>query len=278
MRQRDGGTEVGADEAASLRSEVLALREQQAGASEILRIINASPGNLAPVFDAMLSRATHLCNAHLGILWTYDGEAFTIEAERGEPSPRAVFGTEPMRASQAMGLGRVACEKRVVHIHDIPADLHGAGDPVRVRTVEQLRARTWLGVPLLKDGNVLGVFTIYRNEVRPFSHTDIALLTGFAEQAVIAIENTRLFGEVQARTEELEARTAELEARTKQLSDALQQQTATADVLQIISQSTFDLQAILDTLTESAARLCEADMAGITREKECDGGYYYVTS
>jgi GAF domain-containing protein/HAMP domain-containing protein/anti-sigma regulatory factor (Ser/Thr protein kinase) len=215
--------------------------EQQTATSEVLQVINASPGDLAPVFEAMLAKATQLCNAKLGILWTYDGEAFTMAAERGTPSPRAVFGDKPMRAGPDTGLGQVAREKRVVHIHDVVDDLYRARDPVRIGTVEGLGARTWLGVPLLKEGSLLGAFTIYRGEVRPFSDKEIALLTSFAEQAVIAIENVRLFEEVQA--------------RTREVTEALEQQTATSEVLRVISNSLTDTQPVFDAIVQSGLKL-----------------------
>ena len=226
--------------------------EQQTATSEVLQVINASPRNLAPVFDAMLVKAAELCNAELGILWTYDGGAFTIAAERGAPAPSTVLGNGPVRPGPTTGLARIAREKRVVHIPDLMEDEgYRAGDPIRVASVDRLGMRSWLGVPLLKEGSLLGVFTIYRVELRPFSEKEIALLSSFADQAVIAINNVGLFEEVQARTEEL--------------SESLQQQTATADVLKVISRSTFDLQTVFETLVELAARLCQADRATIHR-------------
>ena len=187
--------------------------EQQTATSEVLQVINASPGNLVPVFHAMLAKAAQLCNAELGILWTYDAETFAIVAERGTPSPSTVFGNQPVRPKPTTGLARIAREKRVVHIPDLREDeAYLAGDPIRTASVDLLGMRSWLGVPLLKEDNLLGAFTIYRTEIRPFSDKQIALLTSFADQAVIAISNVRLFEEVQARTAEL--------------TDALEQQTA----------------------------------------------------
>jgi GAF domain-containing protein len=154
--------------------------------------------------------------------------------------------------------GRVALTGKTVHIDDVLAD-------PEYTALEYQRAggfRTNLGVPLLKDGTPIGVFTLARPTVAPFSPRQIELVEMFADQAMIAIENVRLFDEVQARTEEL--------------AESLAQQTATADVLKVISRSTFDLQTVLDTLTESAAKLCQAEMASITRQQ--GDTYYYATA
>jgi len=236
--------------------------EQQTATSEVLQVINASPGNLDPVFEAMLAKATQLCNAELGILWTYDGGAFTIAAERGTPPPSSIFGNQPVRPGPTTGLARIAREKHVVHIPDLREDQgYRAGDPIRVASVDQLGMRSWLGVPLLKEGNLVGVFTIYRIEIRPFSDKEIALLTSFADQAVIAIENVRLFEEVQARTAELQ--------------ESLEYQTATGEVLNVISRSPSDIQPVLDAIAETAQRLCESEHVFIMRLKD---GLYHLAS
>jgi GAF domain-containing protein/HAMP domain-containing protein/anti-sigma regulatory factor (Ser/Thr protein kinase) len=238
--------------------------EQQTATSELLQVINASPGDLKPVFDAMLAKATQLCNAEFGILWTYDGEALTIAAERGTPLPSTVFGTDPLRPGPTTGLARVLREKRTVHMHDQrDDDAYRAGEPLRVAAVDRLGMRSWLGVPLLKEGNLLGIFAIYRTQVRPFANKAIALLTSFADQAVIAIENVRLFEEVQARTRELQ--------------QALEYQTATSDVLGVISRSPNELQPVLDTIVETAGRLCDANFAYVFRLRE-DCRYHLVAA
>jgi two-component system, NtrC family, sensor kinase len=163
----------------------------------------------------------------------------------------------PIRPGRDSATGRAALERRTIHIHDVQADPEysfGAKDVEAFRTV--------LTVPMVKGDELLGVILTYRLELRPFTDTQIALVETFADQAVIAIENVRLFDEVQA--------------RTRELSESLQQQTATADVLKVISLSTFNLQSVLDTLVQSAARLCDADSAQILRPR--DAGFYTAAS
>jgi signal transduction histidine kinase/putative methionine-R-sulfoxide reductase with GAF domain len=232
--------------------------EREKATAEVLRIISSSAGELEPVFDAMLANATRLCEASYGLMLLCEEDDFRSAAVHGPLPPAFIERWQPgtlIRADPDLPAVRAAQTRQTVQIGDLratPAYLRG--DPFPVSGADVAGIRTMVAVPMLKDDQPIGVMAIYRREVRPFTNKHIELVRNFASQAVIAIENTRLLNE---------------------LRESLQQQTTTADVLKVISRSSFDLQAVLEIVVQNAVRLCAAHKGFIYRQ---EGDSYHVAA
>ena len=232
--------------------------QQQTATADVLRVISSSPGELEPVFKAILANATRICNAKFGNLWLREGNNFRIAATHGAP-PAYVehLKREPVVTPEPESvMAQIASRREVVQIEDISTPTHGFH--MRVAIIRLAKARSLIGVPMIKNDELIGIITVYRQQVRSFSDKQVDLLKNFAAQAVIAIENARLLNE-------LRQRTADLTQRTADLTEALEQQTATSEVLQVISSSPGDVQPVFETMLGKAVRICDATFGNIYR-------------
>src|ERR1700730_15941310 len=243
------------DQLAQAQRELAEARELQAASADVLRVISSSPTDIQPVFDAIAERAVRLCHGQFSFVVRFDKEILRFGASHGlTPQGLEVFARGfPRQADEETAAGRAIMRRAIVHIPDVLVDAGYGGFGLAL--AEAGSYRSILAVPMLRDGNAIGAIAVAREQIGPFPGPQIGLLQTFADQAVIAIENVRLFDAEKQRTHELTA--------------SLQQQTATADVLKVISRSAFDLETVLNTLVESAARLCDAyDAVILLREGE----------
>src|SRR5262249_20037135 len=228
-----------------LLSELRESLQQQTAAADVLKVISRSTFDLQTVLDTLVESVVRLCEAYDAHIMLREGKSLRVRAHHG---PTPIYITD-RPIGRGFVSGRAFIDRTPTHIHDVQASAQDFPDTTQ--TALRVGTRTILAVPLLREDEAIGALTIRRTEVKPFTEKQIELVTTFADQAVIAIENVRLCDEVQA--------------RTRDLSESLQQQTATADVLKVISRSTFELQTVLNTLIQSVIELCDAESAHIFR-------------
>jgi GAF domain-containing protein len=237
---------------AQAERELSEAREQQAATTEVLRVISSSPGELEPVFQTMLESAVRICEATFGTLYLCEGGGFRAVAMHNAPAAYAEARVAVVHPPPDTSLGQAANTKQAAQVVDV-TKLQGyiQGNPFVVSAVKRGGYRTVLSVPMLKEDELIGAISIYRREVQPFTDKQIALVTSFANQAVIAIENTRLLNE---------------------LRESLQQQTATSEVLQVISSSPGDLEPVFRAMLKNATRICGAKFGVLFR---FEGGLFH---
>ena len=248
-------------ENARLLNELRGALERQTATSDVLQVISSSPGDLEPVFAAMLKSAIQTCDAKFGNIYRAEGDGLCNVATHNTPTAfaQALRGSPYFSPGPNNPVRRMMKTKTIVHVVDVAAtDAYAEREPITVASVELGNTRTLMIVPMLKDNELVGAFTLARQEVRPFTDKQIALVQNFAAQAVIAIENARLLNELRQRTTDLTERTADL-------TEALEQQTATSEVLQVISGSPSDLQPVFATMLEKAVRICDATFGNVYR-------------
>ena len=258
-----------AEEFARLARELGEAIERQTATTEVLQVINSSCGDLQPVFQTMLAKAVRLCQATFGVLWLAEGDRFrSVALHNLPPAFAAARQRDPVvYFGPKSGTGRLIEKKQIFQIEDLTKDPgYIERDPRIIPLVELGGARTALFAPLLQKNHVIGSLVLYRQEVCPFGDKQIALVENFAAQAVIAIENARLLNELRQRTTDLTERTADL-------TEALDQQTATSEVLQVISSSPGDLEPVFQAMLENATRICEAKFGVVF---SFDGNEFHV--
>jgi two-component system NtrC family sensor kinase len=233
-----------------LKRELTEARDQQRATTEILSVIARSPTDSQPVFETIATCATRLCNGFYGVVFRFDGEMITVAADSGvTPQTSAIIRSAyPAPPGSGTISSRALLERRVINVTDAQDSVENPAGAERARARGY---RAILSVPMLKGDTAIGAINVVRREAVPFTDAQVELLQTFADQAVIAIENTRLFEEVQA--------------RTRELTEALEQKTATSEVLSVISHSKLDLQPVFDSMVENAVKLCHAERAFIFR-------------
>ena len=256
LSNRRSAADNSESEVAQLKRELHEALEQQTATSEVLQVISSSPGELERVFTAMLANATRICEAQFSNFMLHEGSTFRAVAWHGEPTYVEKLQHEPLITisdDTRAPLARLIETKEPVHVADLrsePAYKASSFAPL-VTLIDSGGARTLLLVPMLKENTLVGAISIYRREVRPFGDRQIELVQNFANQAVIAVENTRLLNE--------------LRQRTTDLTESLEQQTATSEVLQVISSSPGDLEPVFAAMLEKAVRICDATFGNIYR-------------